>query len=97
MLSRATSLVGFCAIVLSAQTAPSPPSAAPQAVRPLRITQKKPTPAERPTICAIPLIEVRVDKFQDPMSKLAPPAGFDNIDRMPFVKLPAPPCQEEKR
>jgi len=47
-------------------------------------------------VCSIPLREVPVAKGVDRMPKLVPPAGEENIDHMPMVKLPAPPCSMEE-
>jgi hypothetical protein len=46
-------------------------------------------------VCSIPLRVIAVPKNLEQMPVLRPPA--DKIDNMPLVKLPAPPCDEEKR
>jgi len=43
--------------------------------------------------CAIRLLEVPVNKKVEPMPVERPPATIDNMQ----VKVPAPPCPEEKR
>jgi len=50
---------------------------------------------EETGVCSIPLLQVPVAENVELMPVLHPRA--DNIDNMPSVKLPAPPCQEEKR
>jgi hypothetical protein len=50
---------------------------------------------EETAVCSIPLRQVPVAKDVERMPALRPRA--DNIDHMPSVKLPAPPCEEEKR
>jgi hypothetical protein len=50
---------------------------------------------EATTVCAIPLLRAPVPDNLEQMPVLRP--GADSIDRMPFVNLPAPPCDEEKR
>jgi len=95
-------IAGLSGASLSAQQAPAPGAAAPPAERVksvLREVLKQPVRPDEATACSIPLREVAVAKENDPMPKLQPPVSPDkgNIDRMPMVKLPAPPCQEEKR
>jgi hypothetical protein len=46
-------------------------------------------------VCSIPLRVAPVPKNLEQMPVMRPPA--DKIDSMPAVKLPAPPCDEEKR
>jgi len=46
-------------------------------------------------VCSIPLRVAPVPKNLEPMPVIRPPA--DKIDNMPSVKLPASPCEEEKR
>jgi hypothetical protein len=52
------------------------------------------SPAET-RVCSIPLRVMPVSKNLEQMPVLRPPA--DKIDNMPSAKLPAPPCDEEKR
>jgi hypothetical protein len=98
---------GLWAAALSAQTVPPsvtivprPLTARAKAENALRDLMKQYSQPNEPAVCSIPLLEVPVKKDVDAMPQLLPPAGsekFDNIDRMPAVKLPAPPCGEEKR
>jgi len=44
-------------------------------------------------VCSIPLLEIPVAHGSDPMPVHRP----DIIDRMPAVKVPAPPCDNAKR
>jgi hypothetical protein len=111
MYRRATSMIaaGIWAITLSAQTPPlqfpgapqfnvTPPATAArrEAARAMRQLLKSYSP-EAKALCSIPLLEARVAQNVERMPTLRPPAGPDSIDHMPFVKLPAPPCKEEKR
>jgi len=50
---------------------------------------------ENTAVCSIPLLQVPPTKNVEQMPVLRPRA--DNIDNMPSVKLPAPPCEEDKR
>jgi len=101
MYRRAISIIaaGIGATALSAQAPPvTPPAVAArqQAAHMLRQIRNS-NPQEQPAMCSIPLLEARVTKNLERMPTLRPPAGPDSIDHMPRVKLPAPPCQEEKR
>ncbi|MGA2135324.1 MAG: hypothetical protein ABSH50_23800 [Bryobacteraceae bacterium] len=99
--------VGLWVTALSAQTAPppqilipQPPAAGAKIDAALRELLKQRSQPSGPLVCSIPLLAVTIDKKVDPMPQFRPPFGFDisdNIDRMPVVKLPAPPCPEEKR
>jgi len=102
MYSRVTIMIAaaFWAMALSAQTPPlrfpGVPqfTVTPQAPLVLRQVLKVPS-LEKAAVCSIPLLEVPVPKNLEQMPTLRPPA--DNIDHMPMVKLPAPPCEEDKR
>ncbi len=108
MYCRATSMItaGIWAMALSAQTPPSQSTVMPQAplVRPeteraLRELVKKYN-QDQTAVCSIPLLEAPAAKNVERMPTLRPraePENSDKMDRMPSVKLPAPPCQEEKR
>ena len=111
MYRRAIGIVaaGIWATASSAQTPPvrlpgvpqfilTPPAraAGEEAKRALRQVLKSYNQEEAP-VCSIPLLEARVEKNAERMPALRPRADPDNIDHMPSVKLPAPPCQEEKR
>jgi hypothetical protein len=111
MYRRASSMIaaGIWAMALSAQTPPlrfpgvpqftvtPPPAAARQeATRALRQLLKSYS-QEEAAMCSIPLLEAPVEKNAERMPVLRPRAEPDNIDDMPSVKLPAPPCKEEKR
>ena len=87
MYRRAMSMIaaGIWAMALSAQ---APPAAAAR--------QESCSPEEM-AVCSIPLTEAHVTKNVERMPTLRPRAEPDNIDPMPSVKLPAPPCKEEKR
>ena len=96
---------GLWAAAMPAQTAPPDisanlqPLARAKADAAARALMKQLNPTGS-AVCSIPLREVPVKKDVDAMPQLLPPAGPDGpdpFDRMPFVKLPAPPCQEEKR
>jgi hypothetical protein len=97
-------IAGLWATSLSAQEAPSTrPGALPRPERVKAVLHgvlKPPAQPEEATACSIPLREVTVAKENDPMPKLPAPVTPDNsenVDHMPMVRLPAPPCQEEKR
>jgi hypothetical protein len=109
MYCRAISMMaaGIWAMALSAQTPPWRFPGVPQftvtpqapVVRPeiqgaLRQLLKSDSP-EKTGVCSIPLLEVPVAKNVERMPTFRPRA--EPIDHMPSVKLPAPPCQEEKR
>ena len=88
---------GIWAIALCAQTPP-------QEFRDARAKTARLVPQilklevqEGKAVCSIPLLEVPVTKNVERMPTLLPSAGPDNIDHMPTVTVPAPPCQEEKR
>jgi hypothetical protein len=93
-------------MALSAQSAPPRFTVVPQApvVRPeteraLRELVKSHS-QEETAVCSIPLREVLVAKNVERMPTFRPRAEPDNpdkMDHMPSVKLPAPPCKEEKR
>ncbi|HTQ54844.1 MAG TPA: hypothetical protein VMI94_10310 [Bryobacteraceae bacterium] len=93
--------------ILSAQSVPAPwrlappaPAVRARAGNALRELFRLRNPPDQPAVCSIPLLTVPIPKNIDPMPQLAPPAKperSDTMDRMPMVKLPAPPCQEEKR
>lgn len=109
MYCRATSMItaGIWAVALSAQSPPWRFPGVPQftatppapAVRPA--TARAPRQLltlrgqEQPAVCSIPLRQVQGAKDVERMPVLRPRA--DNIDNMPSVKLPAPPCEEEQR
>jgi hypothetical protein len=87
---------GMCAAALSAQTpaaAPQAPVIRPETERALREMVKKYSQGEA-AVCAIPLREVPVAKNVERMPTIPP---GEHVDHMPSVKLPAPPCQEDKR
>lgn len=102
---------GACAAALSAQSAPPrTPAARPAnesalnefmnrygrlARGPQKLGQVR--GMGEPAVCSIPLREVPVSRKGARMPVLRPGGGPDSIDRMPAVKLPAPPCGEEKR
>ena len=104
------SATGIWAIALCAQTPPpqpgevqlqvtvNPPAPAviPKTLRMPRLIPRDYSQKEQ-AVCSIPLLEVPVTKNVERMPTLLPSAGPDNIDHMPTVKLPAPPCQGEKR
>jgi hypothetical protein len=111
MYRRAIGIVaaGIWATALSAQTpqlrlpgvpqfivTPPARAASEEATRALRQLLKSSSPEEAP-VCSIPLLEARVTKDAERMPTFRPRAEPDNIDHMPSVKLPAPPCKEEKR
>jgi hypothetical protein len=73
------------------------PGAGPDTTRALREFMKKYSQQNRAAVCTIPLTEVPVAKNVEPMPSFRPSAAPENIDRMPSVPLPAPPCKEEKR
>jgi hypothetical protein len=109
MYFRATSLIlaGIGAMALSAQTppparspeapqlivAPQAPAIRAETERALRELLKKYSQGET-GVCSIPLRAVAGSKDVERMPAIRPD---ENIDRMPAVKLPAPPCEEEKR
>ena len=97
MYRRAMSMIaaGIWAMALSAQ-APPAAAARQEATRAMRQLLKSYSPEEM-AVCSIPLTEAHVTKNVERMPTLRPRAEPDNIDHMPSVKLPAPPCQEEKR
>src|ERR1039458_4594499 len=109
MYCRAISMMaaGIGPMALSAQTPPWRFPGVPQftvtpqapVVRPelqgaLRQLLKSDSP-EKTGVCSIPLLEVSVAKNVERMRPLGQRAA--PIAHMPSVKLPAPPCQEEKR
>ena len=111
MYRRAIGIVaaGIWAMALSAQTPPlrlpgvpqfivTPPAraASEDAKRALRQLLKSYS-QEEAAMCSIPMLEAPVEKNAERMPVLRPRAEPDNIDDMPSVKLPAPPCKEEKR
>ena len=61
----------------------------------LRMGLREPHPAGT-GVCSIPLLEAPLTKDIARMPVLRPRSA-DEIGRMPFVKLPAPPCGEEQR
>jgi hypothetical protein len=77
--------------------APPWPGTGPDTTRALREFMKKYSQQNRAAVCAIPLTEVPVAKDVSRMPSFRPSAEQENIDRMPSVPLPAPPCKEEKR
>jgi len=80
--------------------APPWPGDRPNTTRALREFMKKYSQQNRENraaVCAIPLTEVPIAKNVEPMPSFRPSAAPDNIDRIPSVPLPAPPCKEEKR
>lgn len=94
---------GLWATALSAQTAPpqatvipQPPAARQKTERAWRNFVKK-FSQEKTTVCSIPLLAVPLGKNVSRMPTLRPPVEPENLYRMPQVKLPAPPCQEERR
>jgi hypothetical protein len=97
MYRRAVGMIaaGIWAMALSAQ-APPAAAARQEATRAMRQLLKSYSPEEM-AVCSIPLTEARVTKNVERMPTLRPRAEPDNIDPMPSVKLPAPPCKEEKR
>ena len=102
MYCRATSMVaaGIWAMALSAQT--PPPQAAvvrPETIRALRELVKSYNQGET-AVCSIPLRAVPVAKDVERMPTFRPradPEDLAKMDHMPSVRLPAPPCEEEKR
>lgn len=93
-------LAGAGAMSLSAQTAPQftrlPKASAIDSKIEATLRQFMKDKALQGTgVCSIPLISVPIPKNLEQMPILHPPA--ENIDNMPSVKLPAPPCDEEKR
>jgi hypothetical protein len=83
------------AATLSAQTAP--PVVNPLTEAALRELVTKCSQGET-AFCSIPLREVPVATFVEQMPVLQMRAGdVSKMDKMPSVKLPAPPCQEDKR
>ncbi|MGA3040040.1 MAG: hypothetical protein ABSF54_04530 [Bryobacteraceae bacterium] len=98
MYCRATVVLAasMSAMALSAQTpaaAPQAPVIRPETERALREMIKKYSQGET-AVCSIPLRAVPVAKNVERIPAVPP---GENIDHMPSVKLPAPPCQEEKR
>ena len=105
MIWRAATMFSAAAFVttLFGQTAPELPTVLPEprtfrpeAQRALREYMKKYS-QEKPGVCSIPLLEVPVSKNVAKMPNVLPPAPHDEAVRMPSVKVPAPPCKEEKR
>jgi len=110
MSSRATivAAVGMWAMALSAQTPPlllrfpgvpqftAAPKAPVTRAKTVGVVRElgKYEPGET-AVCSIPLREVPVANNVERMPVWRPPA--EPIDHMPLVKLPAPPCQEDKR
>jgi len=80
--------------------APPWTGASPDSTRALRELVKKYSQESRESktaACAIPLLEVPVAGSAIRIPTIRPRGEPENIDRMPSVALPAPPCQEEKR
>jgi len=73
---------------------PQAPGIGPETEATLRQLLKSESLAET-GVCSIPLRVTPVPKNLEQMPVMRPPA--DKIDNMPSVKLPAPPCEEEKR
>jgi len=112
MYYRVTSMMaaGIWAMALSAQTpppqrfpgvpqftvTPQAPLVRPEAEAALRQLLKGSSQGET-AVCSIPLLEVPAAKNVERMPIFHPRAEPENTDHMPLVKLPAPPCQEEKR
>jgi hypothetical protein len=109
MYCRATSMIvaGISAMALSAQTPPQrfpgvpqfsvtphAPVVSPATDRALRQLLQSYSP-EKTGVCSIPLLELAVAKNVEQIPTVRPRA--ESIDHMPTVKLPAPPCNEEKR
>jgi hypothetical protein len=95
---------GIWAGTLSAQSVqpeptiiPQAPAVRPEAKRALRQWMKKFGQQSEAAVCSIPLLEVLIAKDIDRMPHFKPRDEPENIDRMPPVKMPAPPCKEEKR
>ena len=91
---------GVWASALSPQTTPPPPVAdaespmlRPETEPALRELMKK-LGTQKTNVCSIPLLEVPISKNVERMPVFRPP---DNLERMPQVKVPAPPCKEDKR
>ena len=109
MYCRAISMMaaGIWAMALSAQTPPWRFPGVPQFTVTPQAPVVRPKTAvvlrqllksygrENPAVCSIPLLQVPVAGNVEQMPVLRPRA--DNIDNMPSVKLPAPPCQEEEK
>ena len=49
--------------------------------------------------CAIPLLDVspKDGSSMDPKIVIAGTSKLDNVDHMPVIQLPAPPCADVKR
>ena len=106
MFWSATSILsaGVCAAALSAQTVqpevsviPQAPAVRPQTGRELRQWMKNFGQQNEAAVCSIPLLQVPIAKDVDRMPHFQPRDEPEGTDRMPLVKMPAPPCKEEKR
>jgi hypothetical protein len=104
---------GACAMALPAQTAPQfvgPPQKFPRvaqfAIMPpapagrqgtVRAVRELGTKFDRAetAVCSIPLLEVPAAKNVEQMPTLRP--HVENVSRIPSVKVPARPCNEERR
>lgn len=104
MFWRATSvgLAGLWAMAASAQTLPrlivkpGAPIEYTETGRALRELVKNYRP-DMSSVCSIPLTEVPVAKGVVRMDRMPILRPRKQVEPMPFVPLPAPPCQEEKR
>jgi hypothetical protein len=95
---------GIWAGTLSAQSVqpeptiiPQAPAVRPEAKRARRQWMKKFGQRNEAAVCSIPLLQIPIPKDIDRMPYFRPRDEPDNIDRVPSVKVPAPPCKEEKR
>jgi len=68
--------------------------AQPENIRPAQEPQR--LAPDQTGVCSIPLLEAEVTKKTARMPVLRPRPA-DETDHMPFVRLPAPPCGEERR
>jgi hypothetical protein len=93
----ATSVVAAGLWAASAQTLPPVITMPPATTNYVYMDWSKPLKDSRLEslhVCSIPLIEVPVAKTMKGMRILRP---SEQVDRMPLIPLPAPPCEENKR
>jgi hypothetical protein len=100
MFTRATLAAGLWAMAASAQLPPPRLIDPPDTPKKFEINEsvlreiRDEFQLEIPVACSIPLTEFHVSANRKSMPILRPSASFD---RMPAVRLPAPPCKGNKR